>query len=203
MPRAKRPWTKLIPLRRKLLVESHRAGLSRELCAQRANVGKSTFMVWLHKGHDDREKGLQAWPWDPEKNEWDPSPGKGYSKELDLLTAFERAEADRITEALIGIRAAGKGGEPVTTEEVTTTAPDGTSTTVRKTRIAQPDWKALAWIAERTRPGDYGPRQEPTVTVNPTGPTSITYTFEQPKSVDAAPQWIGAPVAAPVVPKAE
>jgi hypothetical protein len=156
MPRRKGQPAKLNPLRRKILVESHRAGLTRQLSAQRANVGESTLYQWLQKGHEDREKGVKPWPWDPKAENWVPHPGKGFSRETELLEAMERAEADGLTEALLGIRAAGKGGEAVAVEKTTTRNPDGSVTTVERTRLTQPDWKAMAWLAERRRPRDYG-----------------------------------------------
>jgi hypothetical protein len=36
--------------------------------------------------------------------------------------------------------------------------------TTKRTKLTQPDWKAFAWLAERTRPNDYGNRVK-TVTV--------------------------------------
>lgn len=146
---------KLNGQRRNIIVESVRAGLSRAESAQRALIGRSTLLLWLQTGHNDRVSGMHPMPFDPIRNDWAPKRGpkaRTYSRELELLDAVEHAEAERTTEAANAISAAGKGGQPVSTEETTTTAPDGTVTVTRKTKLAAPDWKAYAFLLNRHRP---------------------------------------------------
>lgn len=151
--------SKLTKERRLMLVEGIRAGLTKELAAQRARISVTTLHNWLAEARIQRDSKWKAWPWEPSqdgKGDWAPGPMKKHSREVELLESIEKADSDRIIEALLGIRAAGRGGETVATEETTVTAPDGTVTRSRKTRVTQPDWKAHAWTAERTRPRDYG-----------------------------------------------
>lgn len=166
--------TKLVHQRRKVLVESYRAGLTMPLCAQRAAISLSSLYSWLSKGRIDRDLGKKAWPWDPKRENWEERSGKNLSKELDLLEAMDRAESDRLAEALLAIRAAGKGGEDIVTDETTERAPDGTVRTTRRTKKTAPDWKAFAWLAERTRSRDYGTFQRTEVSGPEGGPVQVT-----------------------------
>ena len=150
---------KLNAFRRPVIVEGIRAGLTKELVSKRAGISAATLHSWLKIGREAREAGKKPWPWNPKDGMWERGKSDVYSKELDLLEAMDRAEADRLTEALLEIRKAGKGGEAVATEEVTERLPDGSVRTTRKTRLTQPDWKAFAWIAERTS-REYTSRQE-------------------------------------------
>ena len=163
--------------RRLMLVEGIRAGLTKELAAMRARISEATFHAWLAKGREARANGWKPWPWEQGtdgKGDWAAGPLKKHSRELELLEACEKSEADRITEALLAIRSAGRGGEPIATEETRETAPDGTVRTTRKTKLAAPDWKAMSWIAEKTRPRDYGGIQRTEVSGPEGAPVQIT-----------------------------
>lgn len=165
--------TVLTPDRRILLVEGMRAGLTKELCAMRASIGLSTLMEWLARGRTDREEGYIPHTFDVKSKQWVHTKGRKVSAFAEFVDAMEKAEAGRLAEALLLIRAAAKGGEQVATEEVTTTAPDGTVTKTRKTRLTQPDWKAAAWTAEKTRPRDYGVMVRTELTGAEGGPVQV------------------------------
>lgn len=165
--------SKLNALRRPIIVEGMRAGLTKELVAKRSGISCATLYNWLEIARRHREEGKKPWPWNKEQNMWERGSAATYSKELDLLEAMDRAEADRLTEALLEIRKAGKGGEAVATEEVTDSLPDGSVRTTRRTKLSHPDWRAFAWLAERTS-RDYAPMSKQELTGSEGGPVQVS-----------------------------
>jgi hypothetical protein len=138
-----------------VLIDGKRVGLSNAMCAARAGISEAILYRWLQHGREQREQGRHAWPFDRESKNWRPRSSPRESKEVELLEAMERAEGDRLAEALLHIREAAKGGA-VTERVTTTTTVNGVAQTTTREKVAQPDWKAAAWLAERTRRQDYG-----------------------------------------------
>ena len=151
------PKSKLTPTTRSSLVESIRVGLTKALASSRAGISQATLCNWLAAGRDHRDKGRKPLPFDPKTNNWEPRKKVNQSIELELLEAIERAESDRIAENFLVIRGAAKGGAVV--KRVTKTiVVNGQQQTIVTEEVAQPDWKASAWIIERTRQSEYGSR---------------------------------------------
>lgn len=147
---------KLTPDRRMVLIDGKRVGLSNAMCAARAGISESILYKWIQDARGHRETGRKPLPWDRDAKNWKDRTSPRESKELELLEAMERAEGDRLAEALLHIREAAKGGAVTERVTTTTTGPDGAAQTTTREKVAQPDWKAAAWLAERTRRQDYG-----------------------------------------------
>jgi hypothetical protein len=165
--------SKLTDETRTILVESARIGLTKALACARAGISKTVLFYWLEQGEKDRQEGKIPWPIDPDTKRWLPRTNMKFSKHLDLLNSMEKAESERLAEALMLIRQAARGGAVVERTTTTTTGADGTPQTRVREKVAEPDWKASAWLAERTRRQDYGvTRQE--VTGADGGPVQVT-----------------------------
>ncbi len=91
--------TKLTPELAKTLIESARAGVLLQGCADRAGITAQTLTNWLHRG-ENAAKGIETQALTVEDGE------RGY---LDFFGAFQKARGDREAEALLDIRSMRRG----------------------------------------------------------------------------------------------
>jgi transposase-like protein len=166
--------TKLTAGVRRLIVEGTRIGLTKELCAQWCGICSASLYNWLNLAKQHREQGIKPCVWDSTQRNWEPTKNRHLSKHLELLEAMEKAESDRLAEALVGIRKAGKGDEEIVVEETVEHFPDGTVKNTKRTKKNMPDWKAYVWIAEHTRPKDFAPTSRQEISGPDGGPVQTT-----------------------------
>ena len=122
----------------KVLTDAARAGLPMWQCAHFAGCDTSAYTEWRQRGAMDLADGR---------------PTTVFAR---LVLGLEKAKSDLIAASLLRIQQAGRGGALV--EETTTSVKnaDGTVTTTTKRKVAQPQWQADAWMAERSQPQDFG-----------------------------------------------
>ncbi len=150
--------TKLTYAARCVLVEGRRVGLAYSLCCAKACVSVPVFYLWLSQGKKDRESGKLPWP--VVDGDYVRATEKGtsnakWSKSLELLEAMDRAETERVSEALTWVRAAANGG----------------------------DWKAAAWISEKSKRQQQGDATSPFAAV-------VGLCLEQRKDDDTEPSGV-------------
>ena len=111
--------------------------MSMNSTASLLNISTGTLYNWLRKGHDDIENEMYDTPYAYVVSRIEKARAKG---ELSLLK-------------LITDTSFGNGYDEIKTDE--TDLPDGN--TIKKTvKIKRKNWRAAAWLLEKTRPTQYG-----------------------------------------------
>lgn len=98
--------------------------------AAAASVDRRTFRAWLHRADE---------------------PGPEQARYVRLRDGLEQARAEAVINGLALIQAGARPGDVVTTTET----PDGKTIATRHERG---DWRAAAWVLERTNPQHFAQR---------------------------------------------
>ncbi len=117
------------------------------MAAAYAGIGERTFLDWMMRGRIEEERVTTAGT-DGQM----PAPLADEAPFLKLYREVVLARANAGVRNVLHIQRAAAGGFVV--EETTETDPDGTT---RKTvKKAPPDWRAAAFMLERTHPAQFG-----------------------------------------------
>lgn len=127
-----------------------------EVSCRLAGINEETGNVWLKLGRTGQQQG---------KNK--PQPIHKQFAEA-VQTAVDRREAALAMQ----IRKSAQGGTKTHVATKTVTKPDGTKVEERVESLQPPDWRAAAWILERTAPDRWG-KQRLEVTGADGGPVKI------------------------------
>lgn len=140
----------------KLLCDAKRLGLPSRDIAAFCRVDSGSLLSWARMGRQDKEKGRKT----------------VYAQ---FFEAYEKAEAERLAQSFLRIHQAAKGGHQAQRITTTFTDTDGTQTTTVVEKTAEPQWKADAWMLERTRPDDFAPKSRTELTGKDGGPVEARF----------------------------
>lgn len=140
----------------KLICDAKRLGLPSRDIAAFCRVNSESLLSWARMGRQDKEKGRKT----------------VYAQ---FFEAYEKAEAERLAQSFLRIHQAAKGGHQAQRITTTFTDTDGTQTTTVVEKTAEPQWKADAWMLERTRPDDFAPKSRTELTGKDGGPVEARF----------------------------